>query len=91
MSYCICKDSEQFNIFFGVATFAIIIFVFGENFIALFDQLEWYRATTVTLGGINVAATIGVVSSLSAQWIIKNIVMIVLTISTLWAYSLLTF
>ena len=91
MRYCKCKNSELFDMFFGVVIFSMIIFVSVEKFVALFDQLEWYRATAVTLGGIIVAGTIGIVSSLSAQWIIKHIILVILTISTLWAYSLLTF
>ncbi|HIQ47117.1 MAG TPA: hypothetical protein EYH57_05790 [Sulfurovum sp.] len=88
MGYCKCKDAEWFDVLFGVVVFTVIILASAEKFIGLFDQLEWYRALAVTLGGITVAGTVGVVSSLSAQWIIRHIVAVILTISALWAYSL---
>jgi len=88
MSYCNCKDIAWFDVIFGVVVFSIVLLVMGEKFIMLYDQTEWYRALGVTLGSITVAGTIGVVATLSAQWLIKNIVLVIIAISALWAYSL---
>ena len=88
MSYCNCKDVSWFDVVFGVVVFSIILIVMGEKLMMLFAQTEWYRALGVTLGSITVAGTIGVVGSLSAQWIIQNIVLVIIAISALWVYSL---
>ena len=88
MNYCNCKDVEWVDVIFGVVVFSIVLVVMGEKYISLFGQTEWYRALGVTLGSITVAGTIGVVASLSAQWIIHNIVLVIIAISALWAYSL---
>jgi len=88
MNYCNCKDIEWVDVIFGVVVFSIVLVVMGEKFLVLFGQTEWYRALGVTLGSITVAATVGVIGSLSAQWIIQNIVLVIMTISALWAYSL---
>ncbi len=88
MSYCNCKDITWFDLIFGVVVFSIVLVVMGENLIMLFGQTEWYRALGVALGTITVAGTIGVVGSLSAQWIIQNIVLVIIAISALWLYSL---
>ena len=88
MAFCKCKDNERFDIFFGIMVFSIIMLSMGGKLMLLFGELEWYRALGVTLGSITVAATVGVVSSLAAQWIIKNIVLVIMTISAVWVYSL---
>jgi len=88
MNYCNCKDVSWFDLVFGVVVFSIVLVVMGEKFLLLYGQTEWYRALGVTLGSITVAGTIGVVGSLSARWIIKNIVLVIIAISALWAYSL---
>ncbi|MCK5535868.1 MAG: hypothetical protein KAI79_03525 [Bacteroidales bacterium] len=88
MNYCNCKDVSWFDVVFGVLVFAIVLVVMGEKLIILYGQTEWYRALGVTLGSITVAGTIGVVGSLSAQWIIQNIVLVIIAISALWLYSL---
>ena len=88
MNYCNCKDVSWFDVVFGVVVFAIVLVVMGEKLIMLYGQTEWYRALGVTLGSITVAGTIGVVGSLSAQWIIQNIVLVIIAISALWLYSL---
>lgn len=88
MSYCNCKDVAWFDVIFGVVVFSIVLIVMGEKFIGLFGQTEWYRALGVMLGSITVAGTIGVVASLSAQWIMRNIILVIIAISALWAYSL---
>ena len=88
MNYCNCKDVSWFDVGFGVVVFSIVLVVMGEKLILLYGQTEWYRALGVTLGSITVAGTIGVVGSLSAHWIIKNIVLVIIAISALWAYSL---
>lgn len=88
MSYCNCKDVVRLDVLFGVIVFLIVLVVMGEKYILLFGQTEWYRALGVTLGSITVAGTIGVVGALSAKWIIQNIVLVIISISALWAYSL---
>jgi len=88
MNYCGCKDIGWFDVIFGVVVFSIVLYVMRENFVFLYGQTEWYRALGVTLGSITVAGTIGVVGSLSAQWIVKNIVLMITTVSILWLYSL---
>ena len=88
MNYCNCKDVSWVDVIFGVLVFSIVLYVMGEKYILLFGQTEWYRALGVTLGSLTVAGTIGIVGSLSAQWIIHNIVLVVIAISALWAYSL---
>lgn len=88
MRYCNCRDVSWFDVIFGVVVFSIVLAVMGEKLILLYEQAEWYRALGVTLGSITVAGTIGVVGSLSAQWIIQNIVLVIIAISALWAYSL---
>ncbi len=88
MNYCNCKDVSWVDVVFGVLVFLIVLYVMGEKHILLFGQTEWYRALGVTLGSLTVAGTIGIVGSLSAQWIIHNIVLVVIAISALWAYSL---
>ena len=87
MSYCDCKNIEWFDVIFGVVVFSIVLMVMGEKFLILFEQTEWYRALGVLLGSITVAATIGIVASLSAKWIIQNIILVIIAISALWAYS----
>lgn len=88
MNYCNCKDVEWIDVIFGVVVFLIVLYVMGEKFLLLFGQTEWYRAVGVALGSITVAGTIGVISSLAAQWIIHNIVLVLMSVSFLWAYSL---
>ena len=88
MSYSNSKDVSLFDVIFGVIIFSIVLVVMGEKFLVLFGQTEWYRALGVTLGSVTVAGTIGVVASLSAQWIIQNIVLVLIAIGALWAYSL---
>lgn len=88
MDFCNCKEVEWFDVIFGVVVFLIVLYVMGEKFMPLYGQIEWYRAIGVTLGSITVAATIATVSSLSAKWIIENIVLLIITVSILWAYSL---
>ena len=77
MIICNCDKIEWFETVFGVAIFAIILFVMQDKTILLFEQMEWYRALAVTLGGITVAGTIGIVSGLSAVWIVHNIGLVV--------------
>ncbi len=88
MNYCNCKDVAWFDVVFGVVVFLIVLVVMGEKLLLLYGQTEWYRALGVTLGSITVAGTIGIVGSLSAQWIIQNIVLVIIAISALWVYSL---
>jgi hypothetical protein len=88
MNYCNCKDVSWFDVLFGVVVFLIVLYVMGEKLILPFGQTEWYRALGVTLGSLTVAGTIGVVGSLSAQWVVHNIVLVIIAISSLWAYSL---
>jgi len=88
MNYCNCKDIVWIDVIFGVTVFAIVLYTLGDTFLVLYDQREWYRAIGVTLGSITAAATVGVVASLSAKWIIQNIVLVIVTVSGLWAYSL---
>ena len=80
---------EWFETVFGVAIFAIILFVMQDKTILLFEQMEWYRALAVTLGGITVAGTIGIVSGLSAVWIVKNIGLVVVGAIIFWGLRLL--
>ena len=75
---------EWFETFFGLAIFVIILFVMQDKAILLFEQMEWYRAVAVTLGGIVVAGTIGIISSFSAMWIIHNISMVVIAAIIFW-------
>ena len=77
MTICNCDKVEWFETVFGVAIFAIILFVMQDKTILLFEQMEWYRALAVTLGGIIVAASIGIVGGLSAVWIVHNIGLVV--------------
>lgn len=88
MSICKCKNVELFEMAFGLIVFVIILFVMKEKVILLFEQTEWYRALAVTLGGIIVVGTIGIVSSFSAVWIIENIGKVVVIASIFWAIRL---
>jgi len=75
---------EWFETLFGLAVFMIILFVMQDQAIMLFEQMEWYRALAVTLGGIVVAGSIGIVSSFSAMWIIHNISLVVVAAIIFW-------
>jgi len=75
---------EWFETFFGLAIFVIIIFAMHNQVAVLFEQMEWYRAVAVTLGGIVVAGTIGIISSFSAMWIIHHISMVVVAAIIFW-------
>lgn len=88
MRYCDCKDVVWFDVLFGLTVFLIVTYVMGEKLLPLYGQTEWYRAVGVTLGSITVAATIGVVGSLSAKWIVQNIGLVLFSIISIWAYSL---
>ncbi len=79
---------ELFETLFGLAVFMIILFVMQDKIIMLFEQMEWYRALAVTLGGITVAGTIGIVSSFSAMWIIHNISMVIVAAIIFWGLRL---
>lgn len=89
MSICKCKNSELFEMAFGLVVFVIILFVMHDKIILLFEQNEWYRALAVTLGGIIVAGSIGIVSSFSAVWIIDNIGKVLVIAGIFWAIGLL--
>jgi hypothetical protein len=75
---------ELFETVFGLAVFVIILFVMQDKIAVLFEQMEWYRALAVTLGGITVAGTIGIVSSFSAMWIVHHISMVVVAAIIFW-------
>lgn len=87
MSYFDCKDVSWFDVIFGVVIFSIVLVMIGEKLIMLFGQTEWYRALGVTLGSITVIGTIGFVATLSAQWIIQNIILVIIAVSALWTYN----
>lgn len=84
MTICNCNRVEWFETLFGLAVFLIIGFVMQDQVIMLFEQMEWYRALGVTLGGIVVAASIGIVSGFSAIWIIHNISMVIVAAIVFW-------
>ncbi|PHS38969.1 MAG: hypothetical protein COB07_07595 [Sulfurovum sp.] len=79
---------ELFETLFGLAVFMIIVFAMQGHIVVLFEQMEWYRAVAVTLGGITVAGAIGIVSSFSAMWIIQNISMVVVAAILFWGLRL---
>ncbi len=85
MSNCRCKNIAWFEMVFGLVVFVIVLFAMKEKAILMFEQTEWYRALAVTLGGITVAGTIGIVSSFASVWIIENIGLVVIVASILWA------
>lgn len=84
MSMCKCNNVELFEMAFGMIVFVIILFAMREHAFLLFEQIEWYRALAVTLGGITAAGTVGIVGSLSAVWIIDNIGKVVVLASIFW-------
>lgn len=85
MSFCKCKDVAWFETVFGLMIFLIILFAMKDRALLVFDQIEWYRAMAVTLGGIIAAGAIGIVGSFSALWIIENIGKVVIVFAILWA------
>ena len=88
MTICKCNRVEWFETLFGLTVFVIILFVMQNKVAVLFQQMEWYRALAVTLGGITVAGTIGIVSSFSAMWIVHHISMVVVAAIVFWGLKL---
>ena len=88
MTICKCNRVEWFETLFGLSVFVIILFAMQDQVAVLFEQLEWYRALAVTLGGIIVAGAIGIVSSFSAMWIVRHISMVVVAAIIFWGLRL---
>jgi len=79
---------EWFETLFGLTIFVAILFAMQDQVAVLFEQMEWYRAVAVTLGGIIVAGSIGIVSSFSAMWIIHHISMVIVAAIIFWGLRL---
>lgn len=84
MTICNCNRREWFETLFGLTVFVLILFAMHHQVAVLFEQMEWYRALAVTLGGIVVAGTIGIVSSFSATWMIQHISMVIVAAVIFW-------
>ncbi len=84
MYLCKCEKLEWLETVFGLIIFVGILFVMKEKTILLFEQMEWYRALTVSLGGIAVIGSIALISSFAAVWFTEHIVFVTITASILW-------
>jgi hypothetical protein len=84
MHLCKYEKVEWIETVFGLIIFMVILFVMKEKSILLFEQMEWYRALAVTLGGIAVIGSIALMSSFAAVWVTEHIVFVTITASILW-------
>ena len=84
MYLCKCEKVEWLETVFGLIIFMGILFVMKEKSILLFEQMEWYRALAVTLGGIAVIGSIALISSFATVWLTEHIVFVTITASILW-------
>ena len=79
-----CEKVEWVETVFGLIIFLVMLFMMREKAILLFEQMEWYRAFVVILGGIAVIGSISLMSSFAAVWISEHIVFVTITASILW-------
>lgn len=84
MHLCKCEKNEWLETVFGLIIFIGILFVMKEKAILLFDQMEWYRALFVNLGGIAVIGSIALISSFASVWFSEHIIFVTITASILW-------
>lgn len=84
MHLCKCEKVEWIETLFGVVVFMVMVFLMKDQAILLFEQMEWYRALAVTVGGIAVIGSIALISSYAAVWFTEHIVFVTITASILW-------
>ena len=84
MVLCKCEKVEWLETVFGLIIFLVILFMMREQAILLFEQVEWYRASVVILGGIAVIGSIAFISSFAAVWFSEHIIFVTITASILW-------
>ncbi len=79
-----CEKVEWLETVFGLIIFMVILFMMKENAILMFEQMEWYRALVVGLGGIAVIGSIALISSFAAVLFSEHIIFVTITASILW-------
>ncbi len=84
MLLCKCEKVEWLETVVGLVIFVGILFMMKEKAILLFEQMEWYRASVVILGGIAVIGSIALISSFAAVWFSDHIIFVTITASILW-------
>jgi hypothetical protein len=84
MNLCKCEKEEWLGVTFGLILFMVMLFVVKDKAILLFEQMEWYRALAINLGGIAVIGSIAVISSFAAIWFSEHIIFVTITASILW-------
>ena len=84
MLLCKCEKVEWLETVFGLIIFLVILFMMRDQAILLFEQMEWYRASVVILGGIAVIGSIALISSFTAVWFSEHIIFVTIMASILW-------
>lgn len=84
MAICKCEKVEWLETLFGVVIFMVILFLMKDQAILMFEQMEWYRALAISLGGIMVIGSISLISSFAAVWVTEHIVFVTITVGILW-------
>ena len=84
MQLCKCENVEWLETIFGLVIFVGILFSMKDKAILLFEQIEWYKALAVTLGGIAVTGSIALICSFAAKWVTEHIIFVILAASILW-------